>query len=96
MRLIGPSLAVAAAVVALAAPPAQAASNYVVTLSPPADTTCDATIVAVTGDFSVSPTTTYTSALCGFAASLSKSQVRALGHDPRVQSVQPDRPFGTG
>src|SRR3954464_5931483 len=91
MRLIGPSLAVAAAVAALAAPAAHAASDYVVTLAPPAGASCDATIVAVTGDFSLSPKTTYPSALCGFAAPLSKSQVRALVRDPRVQSVAPDR-----
>jgi hypothetical protein len=95
MRSFGPSIAIAAAVAAIAAAPAQAASDYVVTLSPPSGTTCESTVLAVTRDFNVAPRNVYTSALCGFAASLSKSQVRGLQGDVRVASVQADGGFGT-
>jgi hypothetical protein len=94
MRLFGPSLAVAATVLSVAAAPAQAASDYVVTLSPAPDVTCDRTILDVATTYALAPTTVYTSALCGFGASLSKSQVRALALDPRVKSVELDRGFG--
>jgi hypothetical protein len=95
MRLFGRSVAIAVAVAAMTAAPAQAASDYVVTLSPAAGATCDSTIVAVTGDFGIAPRNVYTSALCGFAASLSKSQVRGLHGDQRVASVEADKGFGT-
>jgi hypothetical protein len=95
MRLFGRSVAIAVAVAGMAAAPAHAASDYVVTLSPPAGTTCESTIRDVTGDFNVAPRNVYTSALCGFAAPLSKSQVRGLQGDVRVASVQADGGFGT-
>jgi Peptidase inhibitor I9 len=94
MRLFGRSVAIAAAVAAIAAAPAQAASDYVVTLSPPEGRTCDSTILDVISDFNVAPSNVYTSALCGFAAPLSKSQIRGLQSDPRVASVEADKGFG--
>ena len=47
----------------------------------------------MTMDQDVSPTLIYTESLCGFAARLSKSQVRAVSADPRVASVVADREF---
>ena len=80
--------ALAAAILAPAS--ASAAQNYVVTLAPPAGVTCEATIQAVAATHSLTPKYTYTSALCGFSASVPKRTVESLRVDFRVSSVELD------
>ena len=74
---------------------ASAAQGYVVTLAPAGDSTCAATIQAVSSAYSVTPKHTYTNALCGFSASISKRTVEQLRLDPRVASVEPDAAAGS-
>lgn len=69
---------------------AQAAHDYVVTLKADATTTCERALIDVTVSYSISTTATYSSALCGFSASLSKGTVVSLEADPRVESVRAD------
>jgi len=84
-------LSTAVVVAALAAPAtAQASNDYVVSLKNPADSTCHGAILEVTMSYGIVPRKLYTSAICGFAASLSKPKARELALDPRVESVQPD------
>jgi hypothetical protein len=88
-RVLRRTLGVGVAVLALAAPAsALAASGYVVTVDPGAD--CATQIGAVTKAYGISPTATYTSSTCGFAARLSRRQVSALQADPGVLSVTAD------
>ncbi len=86
------SLCAAGIMTALAAPsPAAASQSYVVTLKAPgAGTTCEQTIVDVSKQYAISPKHTYTSALCGFSASISKRTVDSLKLDPRVEAVTAD------
>lgn len=80
-----------AVVTALLAPAsASAGQSYIVTVAPPADSSCAATIQAVTTAYSLVPQHSYTSAFCGFSASIPKRTVEPLRADPRVTSVQPD------
>ncbi len=72
---------------------AHAAQDYVVTLSPSAGMTCEATIAAVSYDYAISPKMTYTSSMCGFSASLSKRTVEDMRADPRVRSISADGAF---
>lgn len=84
-------VASASVVAALAAPTAaQAATGYVVTLRNPADSTCSGAILSVTMAYDIAPSQIYTSALCGFSASLPKAKARDMSLDPRVQAVEPD------
>ena len=69
---------------------ASASQSHIVTLAPAPDSTCAATIQAVTAAYALSPKYLYTSALCGFSASISKSKVEQLRLDSRVKSVEPD------
>lgn len=86
--------AASAAALALVAPgTAHAAQDYVVSLSPPAEMTCEATIAAVARDHAVAPKVTYTSSLCGFSASLPKRVAETLRADPRVRSISVDGAF---
>jgi hypothetical protein len=91
LRLLVASAFVAAALIAPTA--AQAATGYVVTLRNPVDSTCSGAILDVTMAYEVVPSRIYTSALCGFAASLPKAKARDLSLDPRVQAVEPDTPI---
>ena len=75
----------AAAVLAPAT--AEAAQDYIVTLQPATGITCETTIRDVSQAYAISPKSTYTSSLCGFAASLSKRTVESLQLDSRVKSV---------
>ncbi len=72
---------------------AHAGTDSVVTLSVPATTTCEQVVFSVTADHGITPRTVYTSALCGFSASLSTARARALSADDRVLSVQADTGF---
>lgn len=74
---------------------AHAAQDYVVSLSPPIDVTCEATIAAVSRDYAISPKMNYTSSMCGFSASLPKRTVEAMRTDPRVRSISADGVFTT-
>ena len=88
-------LAVAATAGLLAFPAgADAGSQYVVTLDVPATTTCDRVVHDVTTDYAIVPGTVYTSALCGFTASMSTSKARALSVEPRVLSVEAEEAPG--
>lgn len=80
----------AMATVLLVPASASASQGYVVTLAPAANSTCEATIQAVTAAYSIAPKHVYTSALCGFSASISKRTVEQLRLDSRVKSVDPD------
>lgn len=85
------SVGAAVLAAALVAPAtAQAAQDYVVTLKPAADRTCETTILDVTREYSISPRSTYTNSLCGFAASINKRTADALRLDPRVSSMSSD------
>lgn len=87
--------AAAAMVSALLMPAAANASqDYVVMLSPTADHTCAATIEAVSAAYSLAPKYTYTSAICGFSASISKRTVEQVRLDSRVTSVEVDQTAG--
>lgn len=72
---------------------AHAAQDYVVSLSPAPEVTCEATIAAVSRDYAISPKGTYTSSMCGFTASLPKRTVEAMRTDPRVRSISADGAF---
>lgn len=74
----------------LAPATAGASQNYIVTLQPATGITCETTIRDVSLAYAISPKSTYTSSLCGFAASLSKRTVEALQLDSRVKSVTAD------
>ena len=89
-RLRNTAGATALAVALLAPATAQAGQDYVVSVAPSGGDTCAATVTAVTRDYSISPKSTYTSALCGFSASLTKRTADALRSDPRVTSVRSD------
>jgi len=95
VRLFGLVLATALATVAVGVPAAQAASGYVVTVTPAGSTTCAETVASVATSYAITPTATYTSTTCGFAASLTKPQVRSLQTDARITSVQFDYGFTT-
>lgn len=91
------TLGAAALVAAFAAPAsAQAAQDYVVTLKPAADSTCERTISDVSVAYSITLRSTYTSALCGFSASMSKRTVDDLRLDARVVSVRADTVVTSG
>jgi hypothetical protein len=62
----------------------------------PADATYDRAILDVTMTHGLVPAQVYTSAVCGFAASMSRSRAREVSLDPRVESVQPDTIVTTG
>jgi Peptidase inhibitor I9 len=95
LRHLRAHLAVAAVVGGLVAPASAAAgqATYVVTLAPPPGTSCEHTILGVAASNHVVPTLTYTDAICGFSAPLSKTAARQLSADPRVVSVTPDSTF---
>ena len=91
MRSLRFLVASASVVAALIAPTAaQASTGYVVTLRNPADSTCSGAILSVTMAYAIVPSQIYTSALCGFSASLPKAKAREMALDPRVEVVQPD------
>ena len=95
MRLFGSVLVTALATLAVGVPAAQAATDYVVTVTPAGGTTCAQTVASVTTAYAITPAATYTSTTCGFAASLTRPQVRSLQADPRVASLQFDYGFTT-
>jgi hypothetical protein len=78
-----------------AAASASSPHDYVVILTAPAGSGCAAAVAGVTDDYGVAPTSVYTSSTCGFAATLSKSSVRALTADERVAYVVADGQFGS-
>ena len=82
--------ATALAAALLAPATAGAAQNYVVTLAPAGEATCGATIQAVSSAYSLTPRYSYTSAFCGFSASIPKRTVEQLRLDSRVASVDQD------
>lgn len=69
---------------------AHASQDYIVTLQPATGITCETTIREVSLAYAISPKSSYTSSLCGFAASLSKRTVESLRLDSRVKSVTAD------
>ena len=69
---------------------ASASQSYIVTLAPATGVTCESTIQAVSSAYTLTPKYTYTSALCGFSASIPKRTVEQLRLDSRVTSVEPD------
>lgn len=88
-RRLRAALGAAAVLAALAVPAtASASQDHVVTLKASSD--CAQLIRDVTADYGITPTMVYQSALCGFAAPLSKRTERALVEDPRVDYITGD------